>query len=278
MRDLYDSMSYRLSKQLTKDYSTSFSLAISLLPKWQRDAIYAIYGFVRIADEIVDTFHEQDKQQLLNEFEADTYESIERKISLNPIINCFQQTVNKYNIGHDLIDGFLRSMRMDLGVQEHDSQSYKDYIYGSAEVVGLMCLKVFLVGDEKEYQRLKPQARRLGAAFQKVNFLRDIKYDSESLERTYFPDFNFEDMSKESFTPIYEDIEADFKEAHKGICALPKSSRLAVYLAYKYYKKLFLKIKRMNYQAAYDQRIRIPGGQKMFIMAKAVVRHQLNIL
>lgn len=278
MRSLYDKTSFKQSKCLTKDYSTSFSLAISMMPKIQKEAIYAIYGFVRIADEVVDTFHDQNKKELLDEFEHDTYQSIKRGISLNPILNSFQKTVNTYNIEHALIDGFLKSMRMDLETTEHCDKSYSEYIYGSAEVVGLMCLRVFLNGDEAEYQRLKPMARHLGAAFQKVNFLRDMKSDAEGLGRIYFPGFDLTNMSSQSFKEIYADIEKDFDIALKGISQLPKSSRLAVYTAYKYYRNLFFKIQKLDYKFAFDNRIRIPNGQKIYIMAKAMLRHQLNIL
>ncbi len=278
MKSLYDQISYETSEHLTKEYSTSFSLSILLMPKKLRKAIYAIYGFVRVADEIVDTFLDYDQGNMLNEFKDETYKAIERGISTNPVLHCFQEVVRKYNIDHELIDAFLHSMEMDLYRSQHDQSTYEEYIYGSAEVVGLMCLKVFLNGDEAEYLRLKPTAKSLGSAFQKVNFLRDMKHDYQNLERVYFPGMDMVSLSPEQMKAIYDDIEKDFDYALEGIEQLPKSSRGAVYIAYKYYRRLFAKIRKMDTQKAFDQRIRIPNAIKFRILCSSYLRHQLNVL
>ncbi len=278
MKTLYDNISYDISKTITKNYSTSFSLAILPLPRKKRNAIYAIYGFVRLADEIVDTFHEYDKNQLLDEFEADTYKALERKISLNPVLNSFQSVVHEYSIPRDVINSFLFSMRMDLDTKTHDEKSYQKYIYGSAEVVGLMCLKIFVDGNEAQYNALVPTAQKLGAAFQKVNFLRDLKYDNQQLSRQYFPGLESDRLSKTELKDIYDDIERDFNEAYTGIVALPRSCRCAVYIAYKYYLRLFDKIKRMDTQKAYENRIRIPNILKLRIFLGSYLKHQFNVL
>jgi phytoene/squalene synthetase len=240
--------------------------------------IYDIYGFVRFADEIVDTFHEHDKAGLLSKFKIETYEAISSKISLNPILNSFQRTVNQYNIDHALIDAFFKSMEFDLGKSSYDSDGYAEYIYGSAEVVGLMCLYVFCNGDKKSYEYLKPSAQSLGAAFQKVNFLRDVKADYQQLNRVYFPGVDFNSFTSEMKSDIERDIEKDFEHAYTGILQLPLNSRFGVYLAYKYYLSLFKKIKAMKPQRILEERIRIPNYMKAWVAAKVVIRTQLNML
>ncbi len=276
--NLFYQLSQDCSKITTEKYSTSFSSAIRLLHVDMRTPIFNIYGFVRFADEIVDTFHEFDKAALLQEFKADTYVAIDRKISLNPILNSFQLTVNKYKISHDLIEAFFKSMEMDLKKATYDSDGYKEYIYGSAEVVGLMCLFIFCQGNSDMYQQLKPYAQSLGAAFQKVNFLRDVKADFELLSRTYFPGVDFTNFTAAEKRKIEEDIAADFKHAYEGIVQLPAKARFGVYVAYKYYVSLFKKIKRTAPVNILDQRIRIPNYGKVIIVAKASLRAQLNIL
>ncbi len=278
MMNLYYQLSQDCSKITTEKYSTSFSSAIRLLHMDMRTPIFNIYGFVRFADEIVDTFHEFDKALLLQEFKADTYAAIERKISLNPILNSFQLTVNEYKISHDLIEAFFKSMEMDLDKATYDSDGYKEYIYGSAEVVGLMCLFIFCQGNNDMYQQLKPYAQSLGAAFQKVNFLRDVKADFELLSRTYFPGVDFTNFTAAEKRKIEEDIAADFKHAYEGIVQLPAKARFGVYVAYKYYVSLFKKIKKTEPVNILDQRIRIPNYGKVIIVAKAGLRAQLNIL
>lgn len=269
----------QLSSQITtEEYSTSFSSAIKLLHRDLRAPIYNIYGFVRLADEIVDTFHEFDKQELLARFKADTYAAIAQKISLNPILHSFQLTVNDYNIDLELVEAFFKSMEMDLSKQEYDQQGYETYIYGSAEVVGLMCLYVFCHGDQLEYENLKPYARSLGAAFQKVNFLRDVKADFEGLSRMYFPGVDFSNFSDLSKAQIEEDIAADFKMAHKGIMMLPWKARFGVYVAYKYYLSLFMKIKKTNPAKILETRIRINNYHKAYILMRAGVKNQLNLI
>jgi len=240
--------------------------------------IYDIYGFVRFADEIVDTFHEHDKAGLLTKFKMETYEAISVKISLNPILNSFQRTVNKYNIDHALIDAFFKSMEFDLGKTTYDTDGYAEYIYGSAEVVGLMCLYVFCNGDKQSYDHLKPSAQSLGAAFQKVNFLRDVKADYQQLNRVYFPGVDFNSFTSEMKSEIERDIEKDFQHAYIGILQLPLNSRFGVYLAFKYYLSLFKKIKALKPQRILEERIRIPNYMKAWVAAKVVIRTQLNML
>ena len=276
--NLFYELSQDCSKITTEKYSTSFSSAIRLLHTDMRIPIFNIYGFVRFADEIVDTFHDFDKATLLKEFKSDTYAAIERKISLNPILNSFQLTVNEYKISHELIEAFFKSMEMDLKKATYDSDCYKEYIYGSAEVVGLMCLFIFCQGDSAMYQQLKPYAQSLGAAFQKVNFLRDVKADFELLSRTYFPGVDFTNFTASEKRKIEEDIAADFKHAYEGIVQLPAKARFGVYVAYKYYVSLFNKIKKTAPINILDQRIRIPNYGKVIIVAKASLRAQLNIL
>jgi phytoene/squalene synthetase len=259
-------------------YSTSFSSAIKLLNKKIQAPIYDIYGFVRFADEIVDTFHEHDKSGLLAKFKIETYEAIACKISLNPILNSFQRTVNKYNIDHALIDAFFKSMEFDLGKKTYDTDGYAEYIYGSAEVVGLMCLYVFCNGDKKSYDHLKPTAQSLGAAFQKVNFLRDVKADYQQLNRVYFPGVDFNSFTSQMKNDIENDIEKDFEHAYTGILQLPLNARFGVYLAYKYYLSLFKKIKATKPQRILEERIRIPNYMKAWVATKVVIRTQLNML
>jgi phytoene/squalene synthetase len=278
MKQLFDDISQKSSKLVTNKYSTSFSLGILFLNKKIRNDIYGIYGFVRFADEIVDTFHDYDQEYLLGQFEYDLYNAIEHKISLNPILNSFQKVVHEYNIDKDLIHKFLESMAMDLNKVKYNKASYEDYILGSAEVVGLMCLKVFTNGDEKSYEHLKPYAMRLGAAFQKVNFLRDLKDDFEDLGRSYFPTVDLSNFSKLDKLKIEEEIAEDFRVALEGIKMLPKNSRQGVYLAYFYYQKLFTKIKRTPAQQVLKERIRIPNFRKLGLMLQSVVRHQTNLL
>ena len=275
---LFHELSEQCSKLTTERYSTSFSSAIKLLHPDLRTPVFNIYGFVRFADEIVDTFHDHDKHTLLSEFKTDTYRAIERGISLNPILNSFQKTVNEYNIDHDLIEAFFHSMEMDLSKNIYNCDKYKEYIYGSAEVVGLMCLFVFCEGDKDMYTQLKPAAQALGSAFQKVNFLRDVKADYEDLNRVYFPDVDFTNFTSAMKNDIEEDVGKDFSDAHKGILQLPGKAKFGVYVAYKYYLSLFRKIKRTTPANILEQRIRIPNYGKAYIVAKAGVRSQLNIL
>ena len=278
MKQLYDDVSYYCSRHTTQAYSTSFSLGIRFLDSKLHDPIYAIYGFVRFADEIVDTFHDYDKQALLLEFKEETWKAIDRKISLNPILNSYQHIVNKYNIEPELTECFFRSMETDLNKTSHSEESYSAYILGSAEVVGLMCLRVFTENDNELYETLKPFAMHLGAAFQKVNFLRDLQADYQQLGRTYFPGLNFANFSWQDKEKIQKDIEADFDQALAGIKMLPTSSRRGVYLAYYYYKKLFLMIKKTPPERVMHVRIRIPDYKKFGLMFQSMVRHGLNLL
>lgn len=277
MLELYDKVSYKCSTSLTRKYSTSFSLGILLLSKKLRKHICAIYGFVRVADEIVDTFHGYEQKRMLNDFVKETFDAIENGISTNPILHAFQKTVNHYQIDHQLIHQFIHSMRMDLTPQNYTQSSYEEYILGSAEVVGLMCLQVFLEGDKKKYEELKPYAMRLGAVFQKVNFLRDLQHDFNQLNRTYFPDVDVKNLTEEQLSKIFKEIEEDFAEAFKGIVRLPSSSRFGVYLAYRYYFKLFKKIQRTSVEKILKQRIRIPNHEKYSILLRSLVRHTLNM-
>ncbi len=275
---LFHELSNDCSKVTTEKYSTSFSSAIRLLQKDLRQPIYNIYGLVRFADEIVDSFHHFDKAKLLADFKADTYKAIENGISLNPILHSFQMTVNKYDIDIALIDSFFTSMESDLNNTQYDAKGYSEYIYGSAEVVGLMCLYVFCEGDKTAYQNLKSYARALGAAFQKINFLRDVKQDSEILNRTYFPDVDFKNFTVSKKEEIEQDIANDFALAYKGILQLPVKARFGVYVAYKYYLSLFHKIKKTRPAYILEDRIRIPAFSKALIVVRAGLRSQLNIL
>ena len=276
--ELFYEVSRQCSKATTEKYSSSFSSAIKLLHQDLRAPVYNIYGFVRFADEIVDTFHDYDKATLLAEFKSETYNAIDRGISLNPILQSFQQTVNEYQISHELVDAFFHSMEMDLTPSAYTSEKYTEYIYGSAEVVGLMCLHVFCEGDKQMYSRLKPYAQALGAAFQKVNFLRDAKADCQQLGRTYFPGVDFANFTFSSKKKIEEDIAIDFDNAYKGIALLPAKARFGVYVAYKYYLSLFNKIKKAQPPAILQKRFSVPNYGKAFILAKASLRAQLNIL
>lgn len=277
MMNLFHELSQNCSKATTEKYSTSFSSAIRLLHNDLRQPIYNIYGFVRFADEIVDTFHEYQKQELLEDFRKETYAAIDRGISLNPILHSFQRTVKEYNISHDLIEAFFKSMEMDLSKTTYNSDGYKEYIYGSAEVVGLMCLYVFCEGNQAMYEKLKPSAQALGAAFQKVNFLRDVKADSEMLGRTYFPEVDFNNFTPSMKKQIEADIAKDFDEAYEGILQLPTKARFGVYVAYKYYLSLFKKIKKTTPANILEHRIRIPNYGKAYIVAKAGLRSQFNL-
>jgi 15-cis-phytoene synthase len=278
MISLYHDLSRQCSKITTEKYSTSFSSAIKLLHPDMRTPVFNIYGFVRFADEIVDTFHQFDKATLLKEFKKETYDSIQRGISLNPILHSFQMTVNEFKISHELIEAFFKSMEMDLENVSYDTAGYKEYIYGSAEVVGLMCLFVFCEGNNAVYEKLKPSAKSLGAAFQKVNFLRDANADYTELSRTYFPNVDFKNFTAPVKKQIEEDIAADFANAYAGILQLPAKARFGVYVAYKYYLSLFKKIKKTNAASIMQERIRIPNYGKAFIVAKAGLRMQLNLL
>ena len=278
MKQLFDQISVKSSKLVTNTYSTSFSLGIKFLDKSIRTPIYNIYGFVRFADEIVDSFHGYDKANLLQKFRLDTIEAIDQGISLNPILNSFQETVNQYDIEWDLIETFLESMKMDLNPEVSNQAYYEKYILGSAEVVGLMCLHVFTEGDKDLYEKLKPSAQKLGAAFQKVNFLRDAQMDFIDLGRTYFPDVDFNNFSDSDKIEIEKDIEKDFREALSGIKQLPASSRGGVYLAYYYYLRLFRKIKGVSSEHIIAERIRIPNGQKFILMLQSFAKHQTNLL
>jgi len=278
MKTLFDKISANCSKDVTKTYSTSFSFGIYFLNKKFHKPIYGIYGWVRLADEIVDSFHNYDKTLLMQRLRADTMQAIEDKISLNPILNQFQYAVHKYNIDWYLIDTFLKSMEMDILQKEHNEASYKQYILGSAEVVGLMCLSIFVEGDNALYEKLKPFAMSLGSAFQKVNFLRDLKDDYNILGRTYFPGVNFNAFSCKEKARIQTEIDAEFEHALIGIKMLPKASKGGVYLAYYYYKKLFLRIKETPAEKIMTARIRIPDINKVGLMFNSLIRNQLNLL
>jgi 15-cis-phytoene synthase len=276
--DLYTKTTLECSKLITEHYSTSFTLGIKTLDKRFHLPIYAIYGFVRYADEIVDTFEGFDKKTLLSRFKSDTYVAIEEGVSLNPVLHSFQLIVNKYKIDHDLIESFLHSMEMDLYYADYNQEGYEAYIYGSAEVVGLMCLRVFCEGNLEEYDRLKADAKRLGSAFQKVNFLRDIKSDFQERGRTYFPDIDFTNFTLEDKKLIENDIQADFDAALRGIMELPKGAKGGVYLAYKYYLRLFDKIKNCPASRIQNERIRVPDFQKLTMLASTYFQLRLNVL
>jgi len=278
MKELYDKVSIKCSRITTRSYSTSFSLGIYCLNKELRDPIYSIYGFVRFADEIVDTFHEYNKQELFDRFKEDTYRAIEEKISLNPILNSFQATVNHFSIEKELIDLFLRSMEMDLTEKNHDPDSFKEYILGSAEVVGLMCLRVFCNGNQEQYQKLKPHAMSLGSAFQKINFLRDLNADFVGMGRTYFPGLELDRFDDYNKKLIEANIEKDFHDAFVGIRQLPRTSRFGVYVAYVYYLALFKKIKNTPSEKVLQSRIRIHNRQKAGLLAYSFLKHQFNML
>ena len=278
MKKLFDNVGIRTSKLVTNTYSTSFSLGIKFLDKEFHDPIYSIYGFVRFADEIVDTFHDFNKKELLDEFKLETYRAIERGISLNPILNSFQKVINDYNVDHKLIDTFLKSMEMDLEKKEYTEEGYKEYILGSAEVVGLMCLRVFVKGDKKMYDELTPYAMSLGSAFQKINFLRDLHADYLGMGRVYFPNIELTKLDSATKASLEDDIQLDFNKGLEGIKLLPKNSRFGVYVAYIYYLKLFNKIKSLHPERIMEERISIPNSQKMVLFASSYVRHSLNLL
>ncbi len=275
---LYHSTTFQINRLITKNYSTSFSTAVRLLSKETREGIYNIYGFVRVADEIVDTFLNHNQEELIFEFEQRFYHDLERQISYNPVINGFIQTVIKYNIPLDLVGDFLSSMKMDLYEQDYNQELYEQYIHGSANVVGLMCLQVFLRGDEAKYEELSHSAMKLGSAFQKVNFLRDLKDDTGILARQYFPDVDFDKFSQEDKDEIIKDIENDFKEAYKGIVNLPADAKLAVYVAYKYYSILLKKLKRTSPEKLMGTRVRVANARKMGVFANAYIKYKLNVL
>jgi phytoene synthase len=276
MKALFDRISIRTSRMATRAYSTSFSLGILGLDHKYRDPIYSIYGFVRFADEIVDTFHDYDKHDLLQRFWKDTYHALDKGISLNPILNSFQKVVRDFAIDRGLIDTFLRSMEMDLDKSTYDQTKYEEYILGSAEVVGLMCLKVFVDGDQQKYDDLKYNAMKLGSAFQKINFLRDLHSDYRELGRTYFPGVDMQLFNEETKMTIENDIEQDFHEGYLGIKQLPKGSRFGVYIAYVYYYSLFRKIKNTNSQIILEERIRISNKRKYGLLVSSYVKHSLN--
>jgi len=277
MKNLFDKVSLKTSKITTLTYSTSFSLGIKMFHKRFHAPIYAIYGFVRLADEIVDTFHDYEKTQLLKEFREDTFKAIKERISLNPILNSFQLIVNEYNIEHELIHLFLNSMEMDLQNETYNERNYRRYILGSAEVVGLMCLRVFCKEDDKTYLELKEPAMKLGSAYQKINFLRDFHYDYNKLGRTYFPQLNGNEFTSKNKKQIEKDIAADFHEGYKGIKKLPKSVRLGVYLSYIYYYALFNKIQRTSHQVILNRRVRINNFKKYMMLVNSTLKYKMNI-
>jgi len=278
MKELFDNVSLQASKITTRSYSTSFSLGTRFLGPSVRDAVYSIYGFVRFADEIVDTFHGYDKARLLDKFQRDAYEAIDDRISLNPILNSFQHAVHNYGIERELIDTFLESMRMDLDKKNYSRQGYEQYILGSAEVVGLMCLRVFVQGDDEMYQRLQQPAMRLGSAFQKINFLRDIKADFAEMGRTYFPGIDMQNFNDNEKKRIEREIEEDFAAGYAGIIQLPKNSRFGVYMAYVYFYQLFKKIERTQAVDILKARIRIPNQRKYAMFVESYLKHSLNLL
>lgn len=271
-------ISRQSSKMTTNTYSTSFSLGIRFFSKRFHDPIYAIYGFVRFADEIVDTFHDYDKKSLLEDFRRDTYQAIEKKISLNPILNNFQWAVNKYGIDRELIETFLKSMEMDLDKEDYNRRQYEEYILGSAEVVGLMCLRVFCEGDRQKYQELKPSAMRLGAAFQKINFLRDLSHDFHGLGRSYFPGVSVKSFDEIAKSKIEEEIEGDFHAGLEGIRKLPDGARFGVYMAYVYFYTLFKKIKKSHSRRLLRERVRVPNGEKYALLVSSYFKNKLDLI
>jgi phytoene/squalene synthetase len=279
MKDLFDTVSHKCSKLVTKTYSTSFSLATKMLYKSIRFDIYNIYGFVRFADEIVDSFHGYDKETLFNRFSDDLEHALKDKISLNPILNAFQHTYHKYNIDKSLVDAFMNSMQLDLHKTEYlTEEEYKAYIYGSADVVGLMCLKVFVNGDDDKYNQLKDTAMSLGSAFQKVNFLRDLKADFEGLDRTYFPNTDLNNLDEKSKQDIIDDIEADFEKGLSGIKKLPIEAKFGVFMAYRYYHQLLKKLKKTPALQIKNARIRVSNPKKVELLMRSYVKYQLNLM
>ncbi len=278
MKRLFDELAYEVSKKTTEKYSTSFSLGILALKPRIRNSIYAIYGYVRLADEIVESFHGYDRKRLLGRLYLDTNRALEERISLNPILQSFQETVHKYKIDVKLISQFLHSMEMDLNKVDYNSESYKEYIYGSAEVVGLMCLQVFTEGDRKQYEELKPFAMKLGSAFQKINFLRDLKQDYHTLGRTYFPNLDMTAFNNTIKSQIENEIHTEFREALLGIKKLPGSAKFGVYLAYKYYLSLFAKIRKKSSEEILEHRIRISNAHKALVALKSYLRYKITYL
>lgn len=279
MKSLFDTVSFKCSKLITQNYSTSFALAVKMLSPSIRDAIYSGYGFVRFADEIVDSFHDYNKENLINDFEKEYYKALELGISLNPILNSFQHTVKQYNITDDLVQAFLKSMKLDLIKSNYNTQTeYEDYIYGSADVVGLMCLKVFVKGNNQKYEQLKNEAMRLGSAFQKVNFLRDLKDDNLVLNRNYFPGVDLNSFDENAKTAIIKEIEEDFRVAYQGIIKLPIEAKFGVYTAYVYYKKLLTKLKNTPYYEIGNSRIRVSNYTKAGLLAQSFVTYKLKLV
>ena len=279
MKSIYDIVSKDCSKIVTKTYSTSFSMATKMLSNSIRQDIYNIYGFVRLADEIVDSFHDYPKKELFSKFEKDLEISLKNKISLNPILNSFQYTYHKYDIDHELVSSFMDSMRLDLSKSKYKTEEeYKNYIYGSADVVGLMCLKVFVKGDRKKYDELKNSAMSLGSAFQKVNFLRDLKADFDDLNRTYFPNTDLDNLDENSKENIIIDIENDFSEGLKGIKLLPIEAKFGVFMAYRYYSQLLKKLKKTPALEIKNTRIRVPNYKKIELLTRSFVKYHLNLL
>ena len=278
MMELFNLTSYKCSKLITQQYSTSFTLGIKTLDKKFHFPIYAIYGFVRFADEIVDTFHDYDKAELLQDFKKCTYEAIEKKISLNPVLHSFQTVVHQYGISQEYIDAFLKSMEMDLQGQRYNKNLYDEYIYGSAEVVGLMCLQVFCEGDTTLFSKLKEAARSLASAFQKVNFLRDMQSDYQERGRVYFPKVDFQTFDNDCKAAIEQDILHDFKAAYAGILQLPRSARMGVYLAYIYYLKLFKRIQHLPAARILTERVRVPDNTKLVLLVGSYLRYRLNTI
>ncbi|MDG4714265.1 phytoene/squalene synthase family protein [Winogradskyella marincola] len=279
MKSIFDNVSKECSKLVTNAYSTSFSIATKMLSDSIRQDIYNIYGFVRFADEIVDTFHDYNKEKLFNNFESDLDAALTDKISLNPILNSFQETYHKYNIDKHLVEAFMNSMRLDLHKKDYlTEEEYKNYIYGSADVVGLMCLKVFVKGDNEKYENLKDSAMSLGSAFQKVNFLRDLKADFEDLSRTYFPNTDLNQLDEASKKAIIDDIEADFAKGLQGIKRLPLEARFGVFMAYRYYNKLLQKLKQTPALEIKSARIRVPNYKKIELLTRSYVKFHLNLL
>ena len=279
MKKLFDDVSFKCSILVTKSYSTSFSMAVHMLAPSIRDAIYSIYGFVRFADEIVDSFHNFDKEELIFDFENEYYKAFDRNISLNPILNSFQQTVKKYNIADDLVQSFLKSMKMDLVKSDYDNkEEFDEYIYGSADVVGLMCLKVFVNGNDEKYNELKEEAMRLGSAFQKVNFLRDLKDDNLVLNRNYFPGVDLTSFDEKSKIMIIKEIEEDFRLAYQGIVKLPMEAKFGVYTAFVYYKKLLKKLENTPCHQIGNERIRVSNYTKARLLANSFVTYKLKLV
>jgi phytoene/squalene synthetase len=279
MKKIFDEVSYSCSEKVTKTYSTSFSLATRLLSQNIRRDIYNIYGFVRFADEIVDSFHDYDKKELFKDFSIDLDKALKNKIHLNPILNSFQHTFHKYDIDISLVDAFMKSMKMDLSKKKYTTvKEFKEYIYGSADVVGLMCLKVFVQGNQKLFLSLKENAMSLGSAFQKVNFLRDLKADKEDLNRSYFPNTSFENLDEKDKDFIISDIENDFSKGLEGIKNLPIEAKFGVFMAYRYYNQLLKKLKKTPATEIINRRIRVPNLKKLELLTRSYVKYQLNLL